>query len=175
MMMWEVALSFAATLVLGILFGCLMSQMMFLVLMKIVHMQVELTFQIPLRSVVRTAGLFLGGYGLILLYDILVVYRTNPITLLKGSRHGEREPKARWLVALAGLAALAGGYGLAITCRSAVEAFNVFFFAVLLVIVGTYCLFTAGMIALLKLLKGNRHFYYRPENFISVSGMMYQD
>ncbi len=174
MMMWEVALSFAATLVLGILFGCLMSQMMFLVLMKIVHMQVELTFQIPLRSVVRTAGLFLGGYGLILLYDILVVYRTNPITLLKGSRHGEREPKARWLVALAGLAALAGGYGLAITCRSAVEAFNVFFFAVLLVIVGTYCLFTAGMIALLKLLKGNRHFYYRPENFISVSGMMYR-
>ncbi len=174
MMMWEVALSFAATLALGILFGCLMSQMMFLVLMKIVHMQVRLTFQIPLRSVAGTAGLFFGGYGLVLFYDILVVYRTNPIALLKGSRHGEREPKARWLVALTGVATLAGGYGLAITCRSAVEVFNVFFFAVLLVIVGTYCLFTAGITALLKLLKGNRHFYYRPENFISVSGMMYR-
>lgn len=174
MMMWEVALGFAATFFLGILFGCLMSQMMFLVLMKIVHMQVELVFQIPLRSVFGTARLFLAGFGLILLYDIFVVYRTNPIALLKGSSHGEREPKARWAIALIGLAALLGGYWLAVTCRSAVESFNVFFPAVFLVIVGTYCLFTAGIIAFLKLLKGNRHFYYKPENFISVSGMMYR-
>lgn len=174
MMAWEVAFGFGTTLFLGILFGCLMSQMMFLVLMKIVRMQVELIFQIPLRSVLGTARLFLIGFGLILFYDILVVYRTNPINLLKGSSHGEREPKARWIVALAGVAALLLGYWLAVTCSSAVEAFNVFFPAVLLVIVGTYCLFTAGITALLKLLKGNRHFYYKPENFISVSGMMYR-
>lgn len=174
MMTWEVVLGFGTTLFLGILFGCLMSQMMFLVLMKIVHMQVELIFRIPLRSVLGTARLFLTGFGLILFYDILVVYRTNPITLLKGSSHGEREPKARWIVALVGVATLLWGYWLAVTCGSAVEAFNVFFPAVLLVIAGTYCLFTAGITTLLKLLKGNRHFYYQPENFISVSGMMYR-
>lgn len=174
MMMWEVAIGFAATLLMGILFGCLMSQMMFLVLMKIIHMHVQLIFQIPLHSVFGTARLFLAGFGLILLYDISVVYRTNPIALLRGSSYGEREPKARWLMALIGAAALLCGYWMAVTCRSAVEAFNIFFPAVLLVIVGTYCLFTAGIIAFLKLLKGNRHFYYKPENFISVSGMMYR-
>ena len=49
-----------------------------------------------------------------------------------------------------------------------------FFVAAVLVIIGTYCLFTAGSIAVLKLLKRNRHYYYQPEHFISVSGMMYR-
>ena len=49
-----------------------------------------------------------------------------------------------------------------------------FFVAVVLVIIGTYCLFTAGSIAVLKLLKRNKNYYYKPEHFISISGMMYR-
>ena len=46
--------------------------------------------------------------------------------------------------------------------------------AVVLVIIGTYCLFQAGSIALLKALRKNKAFYYKPENFVSVSGMIYR-
>ena len=49
-----------------------------------------------------------------------------------------------------------------------------FFVAVILVIIGTYCLFTAGSIALLKALKRKKSFYYKPGNFIAVSGMLYR-
>ncbi len=43
-----------------------------------------------------------------------------------------------------------------------------------LVIIGTYCLFTAGSIAMLKLLKRNHRFYYRAKNFVAVSGLLYR-
>ena len=46
--------------------------------------------------------------------------------------------------------------------------------AVLLVIAGTYLLFTSGSITLLKVLRKNRRYYYQPDHFISVSGMIYR-
>ena len=51
---------------------------------------------------------------------------------------------------------------------------GLFFVAVILVIIGTYALFTAGSIALLKLLKKNKKFYYNTKHFTSVSGMLYR-
>lgn len=41
-------------------------------------------------------------------------------------------------------------------------------------IIGTYCLFTAGSIAFLKILKKNKKFYYQSRHFTSVSGMIYR-
>ena len=49
-----------------------------------------------------------------------------------------------------------------------------FFVAVLLVILGTYCLFTAGSIAVLKLLRKNKNYYYKSRHFTTVSGMIYR-
>ena len=43
-----------------------------------------------------------------------------------------------------------------------------------LVVMGTYFLFTSGSIAFLRILKKKKGFYYRPENFITVSGMLYR-
>ena len=75
---------------------------------------------------------------------------------------------------LIGVLTLGTGYWMAVTIQNPLEALMFFFVAVVLVIIGTYCLFTAGSIAVLKLLKRNRHYYYQPEHFISVSGMMYR-
>ncbi len=53
-------------------------------------------------------------------------------------------------------------------------AIALFFVAVLLVIVGTYLLFLCGSIALLKMLKRSKRYYYRSRHFITVSGMLYR-
>ena len=45
---------------------------------------------------------------------------------------------------------------------------------VVLVIIGTYLLFTAGSIALLKILKKNKGYYYKTKHFVSISSMMYR-
>lgn len=85
-----------------------------------------------------------------------------------------RSQKARWFLAILGLACLGGGYGIAVMIESPLSALNLFFVAIILVILGTYFLFTAGSIALLKFLKRNERFYYKTNHFISVSSMMYR-
>lgn len=63
---------------------------------------------------------------------------------------------------------------IALTTTNPLSAFVLFFVAVVLVIIGTYCLFTAGSIAVLKLLRKNKRYYYQTRHFISLSGMLYR-
>ena len=73
-----------------------------------------------------------------------------------------------------GLLALGSGYYIAVTTESVIAALGLFFVAVVLVIIGTYCLFLAGSIAVLKVMKRNKGYYYKVRHFVSVSGMLYR-
>ena len=65
-----------------------------------------------------------------------------------------KNQKQKVIMTIIGVAALGGGYYIAQTTESPLTAMGLFFVAVILVIIGTYALFfTAGSIALLKLLK----------------------
>ncbi len=173
-MVWEVLITGSVCILCGIIGGALFSQLFFLLLNRIVGLPVALTFQIPMNAVFLTVLLFGAGFALVLTFDIISIMRTNPISLLNSVKEGERDPKARWLLALVGLVTLGGGYILSWMVRTPSDALGVFFPAVLLVIIGTYCLFIAGSIVFLKLLRKNSAFYYRPKNFVSVSGMIYR-
>ncbi len=162
------------SILLGVLGGALLSQLLFLVLMNIVRYNIPLTFTIPLSSIGLTFGVFAAAYLLVILAEAVQIIRTNPIDLLHSAKVGEREPKARWLLALIGAAALSGGYALAIGAKDAVQALMFFIVAVVLVMIGTYLLFTAGSITFLKILRRKKSFYYKPNNFVSVSGMIYR-
>lgn len=159
---------------LGLLFGILFSRLMFLTLLYLLDFTTPFSFTISLPCVAQTAVLFLCIYGATLLYNLRSVRIANPVELLHGGKTGEKEPKASWLITLIGIAALGGGYFIAIYFKNPIQALMLFFVAVMLVILGTYCLFTSGSIAFLKLMRRNRSFYYQPNNFIAVSGMMYR-
>lgn len=173
-MLWEVAIAGAISIFCGIASGALFSQLLFLLLLKIVGLPSALTFQIPLQSIFSTFILFGLGFAVVLLFDIIGIIRSNPISLLHSTKEGEREPKSRWLIALIGAITLGGGYTLSLMVRTASDAIGAFLFAVVLVMIGTYCLFIAGSIVVLKFLRKNKTFYYKPKNFISVSGMIYR-
>src|SRR5699024_294561 len=115
-----------------------------------------------------------GIFLVILIYNSAQVQFSNPIQLLKGSNKGEKEPKSSPILFIIGLVTLFAGYWISLTIQDPISALMQFFIAVLLVIMGTYFLFTAGSIILLKALKKNKKFYYRPGPFISVSGMLYR-
>ncbi|MDN6615894.1 MAG: ABC transporter permease [Enterococcus sp.] len=119
-------------------------------------------------------ALFAAVFLLLFVINCIHIHRTNPITLLQGTKKGEEEPKAHWLLALIGLGCLGSAYWIAVTIEAPLAALSQFFIAVLLVIIGTYFLFTTGSIALLKLLKKNAGFYYQTNHFISISSMMYR-
>ncbi len=129
----------------------------------------------PSLSAMATTAVFFAVILLLnLLLDLARVKLQKPVELLRESAVGEKEPKTRRLLALVGLLALGGGYAIALGVASAADALVLYFPAVFLVILGTYCLFTAVSIVILKLLKKNKSFYYRPTHFIGLSGMLYR-
>ena len=109
-----------------------------------------------------------------LLLNLLHVHLSKPVELLKGGSVGEKEPKTKVLLAILGVVTLGAGYYIAITTESPLEALMLFFLAVILVIIGTYCLFTAGSIAFLKAMKKRKNYYYQAKHFIGISGMLYR-
>lgn len=162
------------SLSLGLIGGILIGKLLFLLLLNVVHFKSPLSFHIDYWGLLITTGVFLAIFGLTLLTNFLQVKLSNPIDLLKGGQHGEKEPKSSWIVTLIGIVSLGTGYGIALSVETPLEALLLFFVAVVFVIIGTYALFISGSITLLKQLKKNKRFYYQSRNFISVSGMIYR-
>ena len=159
---------------LGLLLGVALDKLLLLIVAKILGVAAPMGFFVSLWVVAVTAALFGGIFLLIFLYSIRQVYVARPVELLQAEHAGEREPKAKWLLALVGAGCLGAGYYIAVTTMDVLQAIFLFFVAVVLVIIGTYLLFTAGSVALLKLLKKNKRYYYKTRHFTAVSGMMYR-
>lgn len=170
----ECIITSLVSLVVGLLGGIVLNKLMFLLLLKLLHFEVSFGFSISLPSIIRTLIVFGGIFSITLLSNLFQIKISNPIALLKGTEHGEKEPKTKWIITIIGLIALSTGYGIALSVKSPLTALNLFFIAVILVMIGTYSLFTAGSIVALKLLRKNKKFYYKTKNFISISGMLYR-
>ena len=171
---WETLLCAAVVIPGGIAAGILLSKLILLLLLKLVQIPVQFGFSVSVRGVGETAVLLGVLFLLALLWNLLRLGRSRPIELLHSDSAGEREPKTKRLLAVLGLAALLGGYAIALTTRNPVNALMLFFVAVILVMLGTYCLFTAGSIALLKRLRANKGFYYQTRHFTAISGLLYR-
>lgn len=171
---WEMGYTCLIAVGLGLLLGILFSKLLMLLVFKLLFFQVHFGFSVSGKTILVSMVLFVGIYVLALLRNLLHVRLSKPVELLRGGDVGEREPKTKKLLALLGVATLGAGYWIALTVTSPLKALNLFFLAVILVIIGTYCLFVAGSIALLKGLKKRKKYYYQPKHFIGVSGMLYR-
>lgn len=162
------------SLITGFLFGFLLDRLMCLIIAFILNSDYGVGFTFSKNAFIVSIVLFSVIFILMYLWSFLRVQIAQPVELLKGGNVGEKEPKAKWLVASIGLICLVVGYVLAVTAQNGVSAIEMFFVAAVLVIIGTYLLFTAGSIALLKILKKNKKFYYQTSHFTSISGMTYR-
>ena len=171
---WETAFLWLVSLGAGLGLGVLLDKLMHLALGKLLGKSVALGFYVSGEVLWLTAFLISLVFALTLLNAVRQVWRADPIELLHGGSVGEKEPRNKWVLTLLGVVCLGAGYWLSIMVKDSATMIFVFFFAVLLVIAGTYLLFTSGSITVLKLLKRSRRYYYQPSHFISVSGMMYR-
>lgn len=174
MMAVETILTAGISILGGLVFGIIFGKLMYLLLLKILHNSVDMQFSVNGTAIVQTVILFAGIFLLMYLYNILQIQLVNPVELLHGGNQGEKEPKSRWLLVIVGVAALGNGYWIALTTEAPLEALLKFFVAVVCVIIGTYALFIAGSIVVLKILRKNKAYYYNPKHFTSVSGMIYR-
>ncbi|MEA4964243.1 MAG: FtsX-like permease family protein [Oscillospiraceae bacterium] len=158
----------------GILLGLLLQKLVTLLLYQIMHFSAYYGFYVSWTGIRYTVVLFGAILLLNLALNLLRIHVQNPMELLREGSTGEREPKSRWLLAVLGVLCLGSGYWIAVTTKSAMTALSLYFIAVFLVIIGTYCLFTAVSIVWLKALRRNKRYYYQTNHFIGVSGMLYR-
>ena len=173
-MAWE---NFYVTLISiagGLVIGIALDKAMFLLIAQVLNEESSLGFFISDKAIISTVVMFCIIFLLILLNSIRQIQTANPIELLTAGNAGEREPKTKWVLTVLGLLSLGAGYYIALTIENPLTALVYFFFAVILVIIGTYMLFTAGSIALLKILRKNKKYYYKTKHFTSISGMIYR-
>lgn len=173
-MAWESIILYLLSVCGGLLIGIVFHKLAAMFLYKLTGVSESIPFYISGWGCIQTAELFGILYLLMLFYNFLQVRLANPIALLHGDSVGEREPKAKWFSAISGVICILAGYYLAVTVQEVIMAVNIFFVAVLLVIAGTYILFVSVSIAFLKILKGNKKYYYQTTHFITVSGMLYR-
>ncbi len=161
------------SLFLGTLFGIIFDRLAFLGFAHLLQIDHLSQPWIEWGAVINTI-VIIGGFFLILMViDLIKLFRLNPNELwhpqqTKIARHG----KFFTFAGLLGVAVLAYAYYLTITVKPRISALTTFMTAVFLVVIGTYLIFIAGSIIVLKLLQKNKGYYYRPRHFIAVSGML---
>ncbi|WP_417044658.1 FtsX-like permease family protein [Dysosmobacter sp.] len=172
--LWETLYCALAAIVGGIAVGILFSKLTLLLLLQIARLPVEFGFEISVPGIFATAALFAVLFALTLVCNLFRVSRSRPVELLHSDSAGEREPKTKRLLVVLGLLTLGGGYFLSWKVQRPEEALALFFLAVVLVMIGTYCLFTAGSVAVLKALRSNPGYYYQTRHFTAVAGLLHR-
>ena len=171
----ETALSSLASVVLGLAMGTLFYKLCSLLICQLLNAEIILGFYfINARSLALSGAFFLVldmvSYGV----NCVTIARMKPVEMLSSANVGEREPKVKWALLVLGVLALGGGYYISLTTQNPLKALVLFFVAVILVIIGTYFLFVAGSIFVLKALKKNKRFYYNKKHMSAVSGLLYR-
>ncbi len=171
---WENLLTLAVTLLVGIAAGTALSKLSELGLARMLRSQVAVTPLPVFWAVKATVLLFSAVFVLLLAVGLAQVRLSNPIALMRSESAGEKPPHASPLLAVAGVLLLGAAYWIAVTIDDPIQALNMFFVAVLMVIAATYLLFLTGSVALCRLLQKNKRLYYRTDRFVFLSSMTFR-
>ena len=174
MMIYE---SIIATLLMvlgGVLLGSVFARLVFMIFFYMMDLPVLNDFPFSLGALRDTAIFFVVSAACNLTYSLYSVGKLSPVELMSSSRKGEKNIRFIGLFTVVGLIILAVGYKISITARFDSTIFTDFFVAVLLVVIATYFLITTASVALLGFLRKRKGFYYKPDNFITISGMYYR-
>ena len=163
-----------AGLVAGIVLGIVLGKLFFLVLLKLLHLDSGLTFQFLTEALVQTGICFIVIGVFILFYNLFSVMKAKPVELLYAAHKGDDYHPFVGLKAFLGILCIGGAYALILTTPSPIDIIGRVFPIALLILVGTLFFFSSCAVVLLQALKKNDSYYYKPENFISVSGLIYR-
>lgn len=170
---WELMIMFVVTLVLGTVIGLILSDFLYLIFIHLIGGN-YFNLKVSMQAVSLTMIVFALIFALLMFFAMITIGRNSAISLLKDNTRSEREPSGRLILSIISLAMLGTAYYLAITVQGPLEALMKFAIAVILVIIGTYLLYIAVTIFILKRQKANKNYYYKPEHFITTSSMLYR-
>ncbi|MGX7030860.1 FtsX-like permease family protein [Vagococcus zengguangii] len=171
-LMFEKLILAFASLIGGLFMGIYLSNLMFLVLKKMMGVGQDFFFHVEGSVILKISLLVALLFVMLLMIDSLKLRKISPIDLFSQAKQNQSSPKRHQLLGVIGILLLGIAYYLSVTIQSPLQAFFMFFIAVLLVVIATYLLFTSTSVWLLNQLKQKRELYYQPEMFIMISTMI---
>lgn len=173
-LLWENLFIYVISIVLGLIFGIAFSKFAELGLINIIGEKINYSFYVSPDTILFCICIFAAIFFLIYLNELRQIKFSNAISLLRSENAGEKPPKANWLIGILGFVILIAAYITAISIKNSFEALNIFFLAVILVIIATYMIMISGSVLLCRILQKRKNYYYKSNHFISVSSMMYR-
>ena len=168
----ELLLSYIITVIVGTICGIAFSKFLFLVFVNMIGGN-YFNLVISPGAIIILAILFFIFFLILMMIGVWIIWRSSSLDLLREESKGEKEPKSNLFFAIAAVIFLGAGYYIALTVDNPMSALLKFFIAVLLVIFGTYLFYISFTVWYLKL-KKKRPSYYKPNNFITTSSMLYR-
>ena len=154
----------------GIVFGALLSKLFFMAIGTLLDLDNPIPFVLAPSAVGVT---FISFFALFEVLTALALWKTGRreiIDLLKAPRKPKPFPIfSKWLVLLSVLC-LGGGYYLAWHTADQINSGRI----LLLVVVGTYFLFTQGSVMVVRFLQKKARFYYRHTRLLAISQLAYR-
>lgn len=157
----------------GIFIGLIFSKLVLLISASVLMINNGLPFYIPVRAVLLTVITFLFLFLIVSLFTFKMIKVTELVELIRAEEKPKPEPKSSVLLSLLSLISIGYGY------------FSVFRFipstnfitlgiGVLLVIIGTYFLYTQCSVYILHLAKRRETFFLKRTNILTFSELIYR-
>ena len=156
----------------GIISATVIYKLLETIFLKLMLMEGNFYLSFARDAYIISFLVFAGISLLILLTRIIKIKRKSILDLFKEEKTFKR-PRGMVLSAFVSLILLGYGYYLAQTINNPLKALSYFFLAVVLVMIGTFFLFSSLSIVILKLMKASKS-YYKTEKFISVSSLIFR-
>ncbi|EMB37635.1 FtsX-like permease family protein [Treponema denticola] len=157
----------------GAIGSALFGKLCFLILFKVSGIPSKINYSFSFSFLKPASIVFFCFFTINYLYNLKKISLLNPIQLLTESKSGEKRSKYLRLKTFLAILFIGSGYTLSVLSLNPIAALKTFLPAVLLVIAGTFFFFESITIFILNKMK-KRKSYYRPAQFISVSGMIYR-
>ncbi|MES5955215.1 ABC transporter permease [Bacillus fungorum] len=157
----------------GIFIGLIFSKLVLLISSSVLMINNGLPFYIPVQAVLLTVITFLFLFLIVSLFTFKMVKVTELVELIQAEEKPKPEPKSSILLSLLSLIFIGSGYFSVFHFISS-HSFFTLGMGVLLVIIGTYFLYTQCSVYILYLAKRSESFFLKRTNILTFSELIYR-
>lgn len=169
----ENALCFAACMLLGIGAGLLFCPLVFSGLLAALSQPAGLVWTLSAAPVLGVVKVFAVCFAVLVAMGVWRAAHTQPASLLREQMQGEKPMRSRAVAAVLGAGCLIAAYLLSAASGSSATLTS-FMLALLLVILGTYGVFTGVSAEVLRRLRKGPRFFADASEFVVVSGLQHR-
>lgn len=157
----------------GISIGLVFAKAILLIAENVLVFEERLNFYFPIHALLLTFISFIVLFFFISLLVSYVLRSRKLIDLIKGNKVSRGEPKANLFLTIAGALLLGIGYAVALLAEG-LAVIAVMLPVIVVVIIGTYLLFTQLSVYIIRILKSKESIFWRKTNMILFSDLSFR-